>query len=155
MSTKIGWRSMVVTVILALSTSTLARAADSSPDDIVKYRKAVMKSQREHVAAATAIVQGKVPYPKHLSHHVKALEATTAITAELFPEGSEANDTGALSAVWSDNTQFRTRANDTQKKASALAKAVAAGDTVSYGAKLKDLQESCKACHKDFRKELK
>lgn len=155
MRTAIGWRGMVVVVAYVLSAGVAARAADASPDDIVKYRKAVMKSQREHLAAATAIIQGKVPYAKHLGDHVKSLEASTAIATELFPEGSDAGDTGALSAVWTEKSDFQKRAKDTQQYASALAKTVAAGDTGHYAARLKDLQESCKSCHKDFRKELK
>lgn len=148
-----GWRGIAVAVAV-LSVGRVA-AAEPGADDLVKYRKAVMKSQREHLAAATAIVQNKVQYPKHLADHVQSLAATTAVTVELFPKGSDGGDTGALGAVWSDAAEFQKRADDNQRKAAALAKAVAAGDTDSYAARLKDLQESCKACHKDFRREVK
>jgi cytochrome c556 len=138
---------------LLLGTGLVAHAAEPTPaDEIVKYRQAVMKSQAAHMAAAAAIIQGKVAFKDHLAAHVNALEATTMEIDKLFPKGSDMGDTKALGEVWSNNDEFQKRAKDAQQKSAALAKAVAAGDTPNYGARLKDLLEACKSCHKDFRK---
>ena len=131
----------------------IVQAAEATPaDEIVKYRQNVMTSQRGHMGAAAAIIQGKVEFKDQLLDHVKALEATTKDIPGLFPKGSDVGETKALKEVWTNNDEFRKRAKDAQEKSAALAKAVAAGDSQSYGKHLKDLGEACKACHKDFRK---
>jgi cytochrome c556 len=141
----------IVVTGLLIGTSLLTHA-ESNPEEIVKYRQAVMKSQAGHMAAVAAIVQGKVDYKDQLVDHVKALEATSRDIARLFPKDSDIANSKALSETWSNYAEFQKQAKDTQQKSSALAQAVAAGDKQNYGARFKDLQESCKGCHKDFRK---
>jgi len=127
----------------------------AEPEDIIKYRQNVMKSQGAHLAATAAIIQGKVDYKNQLGDHVKALQATTRDIPGLFPKGSDFGETKALDAVWQKNADFQKLAKDTQQKTGALVKAVAANDSKNYGARFKDVADSCKACHKDFRKEEK
>ena len=127
----------------------------AEPEDIIKYRQNVMKSQAAHMAAAAAIIQGKVDFKNQLGDHAKALQATNKDVASLFPKDSDFGDTNALDAIWKNNAEFQKRSKDVRAKADALAKAVAANDTKNYGARFKDLSESCKSCHKDFRKEEK
>ncbi len=136
---------------LLLGASLATYAAE--PEDIIKYRQSVMLSQRAHMAAATAIIQGKVDFKDQLSHHVKSLEATTKDIPSLFPKDSDFGDTKALDAVWKNNTEFLKSAKNAQEKSQALAKTVASGDTKNYAPRLKELQEACRSCHKDFRKE--
>ena len=125
----------------------------AEPEDIIKYRQSVMLSQRAHMAAATAIIQGKVDFKNQLGHHVKSLEATTKDIPSLFPKDSDFGDTQALDAVWKNNAEFLKSAKNAREKSQALAKTVAAGDIKNYAPRLKELQEACRSCHKDFRKE--
>lgn len=145
-------RQMMIAVAGLLIGNSLVAHAETNPEEIVKYRQAVMKSQAAHMAASAAIVQGKVDFKDQLADHVKALEAMNRDLTSLFPKGSEGGNSKALSEVWSNTAEFQKHAKDAQQKSAALAKAVAAGDTHNYGARLKELQESCKGCHKDFRK---
>ncbi len=137
---------------LLLSMGVLAHAAESDPSEIIKYRKSVMKSQREHMAAALAIIQGRVDFKDQLSDHVRSLEATTRNISSLFPQGSNVGDTGALGGVWDKHVEFQKRAKDAQQKSTALAKTVADGDTQNYELRFNELLDSCKSCHKEFRK---
>jgi len=140
--------------ILFVSACLMAGTAFAAePEDIIKYRQNVMKSQGAHLAAIAAIIQGKVDFKSQLGDHVKSLQATTRDISGLFPKGSDFGDTNALDAVWSKNSEFQKLAKDAEQKSSALAKTVAAGDSKNYGARLKDVVESCKTCHKEFRKE--
>lgn len=145
--------------ILVLSTGLLgcvALAAHAAePEDIIKYRQNVMKSQGAHLAAAGAIIQGKVDFRNHLGDHVKALQASTKDVPALFPKDSDFGETKAQDSIWKNSADFQKRAKDTQDKVNALAKAVAANDSANYGARFKDVADSCKACHKDYRKEDK
>lgn len=140
-------KNLVVAVLL--SVCMVAQAAETA--DIIQYRKSVMKARREHIAAATLITQGKVDFKNRLAEHAQALEASNIDTASMFPDGTEAAETNAMSAVWSNKAEFQKRSKDTEQKASKFAKAVATGDTKNYSAHLAELLESCKSCHKDFR----
>lgn len=130
-----------------------AAHAESEPEDLIKYRQNVMKSSGANAAAATAIVQGKVEFKDRLRDHAQALVTSTKNIPALFPKGSDFGETEALDAVWKKPDDFAKRAKESHAKAVAFEKAVAANDTKSYAAKLKDLGDSCKACHKDYRKE--
>lgn len=144
------------TAILFLGSMLGASATGAAePEDVIKYRKNVMKANGAHVAAAGAIIQGKVDYQARLAEHARAIETINKDIVGLFPKDSDFGDTTALDAVWSKRAEFEKRARDAAQKSSAFARAVAAGDAKAYGAKFKELSDSCKACHKDFRKEEK
>ena len=141
------------TLILWVGANSVTHADETmAAEEIVKYRQSIMLSQRGHMAAAAAIIQGKVEFKDQLLSHVKALEATTRDIPTLFAQGTDVGDTKALKEVWTSNEEFLKRAKDAQQKSAALAQTVAAGDSKNYGPRLKDLGESCKSCHKDFRK---
>src|SRR4030066_986388 len=123
----------------------------AEPEDIIKYRQNGMKSQAAHLAAAGAIINGKVDFKGQLGDHVKALQATTKDINSLFPKDSDFGETKALDAVWEKNADFQKRAKTAAQKANALAKTVTAGDSKNYGARFKELSDTCKACHKDYR----
>lgn len=137
---------------LVLGVNSLVLAADKKEEAIVKYRQEVMKSQGAHMSAAAAIIMGKVDYKAQLPAHVAALQATTRDIVSLFPPGSDVTGTKALNSVWSKNAEFKKRAKHAEDMAEALDKAVAAGDTQSYGKHFKALADACKSCHQDFRK---
>lgn len=137
-----------------LLTGAVSVLAESEPEDIIKYRKNVMTSNGAHIAAAGAIIQGKVAeFKGHLGYHVAALRAINQDVAALFPDGSDFGDTDALDGVWSKRAEFEKRAKNARVKSEAFAKAVASGDAAKYTAAFKELADACKACHKDFRKE--
>ena len=146
-------RILVVSACLMGGLALVVNAAE--PEDIIKYRQNVMKAQAAHLAAAGAIIQGKVDFKGQLSDHVKALQASTKDVSSLFPKDSDFGETKAQDSIWKNNADFQKRAKDTHDKVNALAKAVAANDSANYGARFKDVADSCKACHKDYRKEDK
>lgn len=127
----------------------------AEPEDIIKYRQSVMKANGAHMAAAGAIINGKVDFKGQLGDHAKALQAINKDINSLFPKDSDFGETKALDAVWKNNADFQKRAKESAQKADALAKTVAAGDSKNYGARFKELSDTCKACHKDYRKEEK
>lgn len=143
----------VLLFTLMACAATIVHAAE--PEDIIKYRQSVMKANGGHMAAANALIQGKVEYKGQLSDHAKALQAINKDIAALFPKDSDFGDTKALDAVWEKTAEFQKRARDARERADALAKTVAAGDSKNYAARFKELNDACKACHKDFRKEEK
>ncbi len=143
------------TLFATLALLGAAAHAESDPEDIIKYRQNVMKANGAHMAATGAILQGKVGYKARLGEHAKALVAINKDIPGLFPKGSDFGDTKALDAVWSKRADFEKRAKASQVKADAFAKAAGSGDLKLASAKFKELSDSCKACHKDYRKDEK
>jgi cytochrome c556 len=121
----------------------------SGEEDIIKYRRNVMKAVAGHMGAAGAIVQGKVGYKGDLANHAGALQALMHDIPGLFPKDSDFGETNALDAVWSKRAEFEKRAKDAGSKAAAFAKVAQGG---SAGAAFKALGDTCKGCHKDFRR---
>lgn len=147
--------AVALTLVTALIGVTAGVRAESDPEDIIKYRQNVMKSNGGNLAAAGAIIQKKVAFNDRLADHARAVAAGSKNIAALFPDGSDFGmDTNALEAVWKDRAKFEKLAKDSEKKAAAFAKAVSAKDA-QLATRFKELADSCKACHKDFRKEEK
>lgn len=146
-------KPLLVLSLLLLAVPVLA--AESDPEDVIKYRKNVMKANGAHMAAMAAILQNKVRYRTHMASHARAVQAGTDDILGLFPKGSDFGDTEALDAVWQKRPEFDERAKDTRAKAKALVKAIASNDPKIYEPRFRELSDSCKACHKDFRKEQK
>lgn len=148
---KKAWSRLALVLAAALPA---AAVAESDPEDIIKYRQNVMKANGANMGAMAAILQGKVPeYKDRLGDHARGVQAGTKNIPALFPKGSDFGDTEALESVWKNPVEFKKRSDDTSKKADALAKAVAGGDMKAIQARFRELSDSCKACHKDFRKE--
>lgn len=136
--------------VLVLLAPMALRAAE--PEDIIKYRQNIMKAVGGHTAAAGSIIQGKVNYKHQLADHARALQALISDIPGLFPEGSDFGDTKAKDEAWSKRAEFEKRAQDSKTKVDIFAKALQGGNQQSIGASFKEVGESCKACHKDFRK---
>lgn len=144
---------LLLSVALFAFPAVLAQAAES--EDIIKYRQAAMKASAGHMSATNALITGKVDFKNQLGDHVKALQALNKDVAVLFPKDSDFGDTKALEAVWKNSADFKKKSQAARDKADALAKAVAAGDSKNYVPRFKELNDACKACHKDYRKEEK
>ncbi len=143
-------RLLSIIPVITILVSPALQAAE--PEDIIKYRQNMMSAIGGYTAAAGAIVQGKVDYKNQLADHVRALQVLTADIPALFPKDSDFGDTKALDGVWSNRAEFEKRAKDAKTKVAAFAKAVRGGNPQTIAASFKDVGESCKACHKDFRK---
>ena len=136
--------------VLVLLAPLALKAAE--PEDIIKYRQNMMKAIGGHTAAAGSIVQGKVNYKHQLADHARALQALISDIPGLFPKDSDFGDTKAKDEVWSKRAEFEKRAQDTKTKIDSFAKALPGGNQQTIDASFKEVGESCKACHKDFRK---
>lgn len=152
MKTSIVLRSVAFSVLIAVA---FGLRAETDPEEIIKYRQNVMKANGAHMAAISAILQGKVQYKGHLLEHAKAVQIINSTVHDLFPDGSDFGDTAALDAVWKNKPEFNKRAKDTKQKSDALLKAVQKGDVKAQQQQFKALSESCRSCHKDFRREEK
>lgn len=145
-------RRLIPTLSVALLLAAGAAIA-ATPQDAIKYRKAVMNTMAGHVGAINLIFTGKVEHQEYLLSHAEALAAAGDQLGKLFPAGSGEGDTDALPAVWSDAAGFQKAADAGKTATAALRDAVKAGDRAAIGRSLKPVFDSCKGCHDKFREE--
>jgi cytochrome c556 len=128
-----------------------ALALADEAEDVIKYRQAVMKAIGGHMGAAGGIVKGKISHKNALKLHADSLAALSTDIPALFPAGSDFGDTPtrAKAEIWSKRDAFAKEADKAKAAATAFAKAAGTPDAA---VRFKDLEESCKSCHKDFRK---
>jgi cytochrome c556 len=148
-------RTRTILASLLLATGVVMTAQAAEPEDIIKYRKGMMKATGAHMGAVNAILSGKVEYKNDLADHARALAALNRDVAGLFPKDSDFGDTNALDAVWTKTDDFKKRAGDAKARSADFVKAVATNDSARMKAAFGALNDACKACHKDYRKEEK
>jgi cytochrome c556 len=144
-------RILLIASATLLVTSVAAPAA--TPEDAIKYRKAVMTAMAGHVGAITLIFSGKVEHQEYLLSHAEALAAASEQTAKLFPPGSAEGQTEVQPLIWEEPERFARTAEDAKLAATRLREAVRSGDKAAVGQALKPVYDSCKDCHDRYRKE--
>ena len=137
-------------VALALGMGML-HPAHADEEVIIDYRKGVMKAIGGNMASMAAVVVDGADYRANLIHHARFIAEFMQDVPGLFPEGSDFGETDALPAVWEQRTEFEKRAAATREAAGLLLRAVETNDE-AMALRFRELGESCRACHEDFRR---
>jgi cytochrome c556 len=147
-------RSIAVAVAMTLGLGLAATSQVHAFDSIeatVDYRKGVMRAIGGNTAAlAAVIVDGADDYRANLAIHARYIVDMTKDIPALFPEGSDFGETGALPAVWENQEKYAELSENTHKAAVSLLSAIEGGDQ-DLGPRFRELGQSCRACHDDFR----
>lgn len=143
-------RALILLSVFALAMAGPAAAAD--PQDIIDYRQSIMTAVKGHNAAAQDIIRGKVPFNDYLAAHADAIVALFAELDHLFPEGSDFGETSALPAIWDKPEDFAKAVQEAEDAAEKFAEAAASGDPFAVEETHRELGNSCKGCHREFRK---
>lgn len=118
-------------------------------EHVADYRHESMAAIGVHFDAIKQIVQGELPFESHISIHANALAGYADIMPDLFPDGSEGGET--RSSVWEEPEEF-TKVVEAFRTATLDFKEVAAaGDMKAIAAGFRDLGNSCKGCHRNYR----
>lgn len=140
-------------VVLALAAGLAFPAMAADPEAIVDYRQGVMSSLGGNAAASAAIIMDGVDFRENLEQHARVLAEFTRDIPALFPDDSDVGDHDAKAAVWTDRETFEQRATDTRDAAEAFYAVVRDdGSPQEIMAAFRDLGQSCRACHDDFRR---
>ncbi|GAB4300082.1 MAG: cytochrome c [Thiohalomonadaceae bacterium] len=134
--------------LLLLLPATLP-AADSA--DLAEYRSRVMEGAQRHLRAASSIVNDGVELPAHLAEHARALQAFSRMIPEMFPPGSHGTGSDAKPEIWQRWEEFTGLAQRLGKNAEVLEETAA--DTRRRKQAYTDVLETCRACHREFRKQ--
>jgi cytochrome c556 len=127
--------------------------AETSAENSIKYRHAVMDAMAGHTSAFSMIAFGMVDHPEFLQSHANALADAGAQLKMLFPEGSGEGETHALPAIWEEPEKFAAAIEEAEKATAALRDAAASGDRKTIVGAFKALGQSCKGCHENYREE--
>ncbi len=130
--------------------------AAGSPENLVKYRQAVMKAIGGHTAAIASVVKGETSYGAHVANHARGIKDMSLIVQDVFPPESGPDsfkDTRALPKIWAEPAKFQEAVTAFQGAAAKFAEVAEGGDMAAIGAALGELGKSCGGCHKPFRAE--
>lgn len=136
------FRVTIVAASLAASGSALA-----DDQDVIDYRKHVMKTIGEQVGAVQLILENRVP-ADNLAVHLQVIAATapqakSAFTAEVAGGRSKPE-------VWANWDDFSERLDRFVAGALELAQAAQSGDAAAAAARLPKALD-CKGCHEVYR----
>jgi len=132
-----------------------AVSLSAESEDLIKYRRGVMKAIGGHMSATSLIVRGKVPHKGQLKQHVNALKLLTDDIPALFPEDSDFGETRAKPEVWDKQEDFIKASRKSNDSIANLLKAVEGGNDSEMLASFKKVGQGCKGCHKNFREKDK
>jgi cytochrome c556 len=144
--------STLPTLLLLLALAVPA-GAETSSENAIKYRHAVMEAMAGHTSAFSMIAFGMVDHPEFLQSHANALADAGAQLTMLFPEGSGEGETHALPAIWEEPEKFSAAVAKAEKATAELRDAAASGDRKAIVSAFKALGQSCKGCHESYREE--
>lgn len=138
--------ALAVTAVVSLPV-----LADTTPEDALDYRKAVMTALRGHIGAASMIARGLVEDDGHLVGHARGLAAGAMEMERIFQEGSNVGESEALPLIWEQPDAFAEAVSTMQEATAAFVAAAESGDSEAIGAAFRNVGMSCRGCHDDFR----
>lgn len=137
----------------AIAIAGQAVAADT-PENLVKYRQAVMKAIGGHTGSIAAVVKGEVAFGSHVAAHARGIKDMSLLVDDIFPPNSTYDDydkTAALPAIWKEPAKFKQAVDNFKAAAAKLAQVAESGDQGAIAAGFGELGKSCGGCHKPFR----
>lgn len=154
---------MAAAMIVASASGLSAQSAQggSAEPAIVAYRQALMNTNAQHLASLRTLLAAEdLNLPDHIRKHALALaengkllrSQTVAGTSDVFPEGSAHPASRALDVIWTDRDAFLERARAFAYAAEKLNEAAQRGAKDEVRAALTEVQQSCAACHGEFRR---
>ena len=145
----------VLGVALALGVSAQALAVDE-PENVIKYRQAVMKAIGGHMGAIARVVKGQVSYVDNVAMHAEGMNALSKAITAVFPEGTDNGSqekTAALPKIWDDWAGFEKAAQALDTASANLVKVAASGDRQQIATAFGEVGKACGGCHKPYRAE--
>jgi len=125
----------------------------SADEHQIKYRKGVMKAIGGTMGSLAAVLKKQAP-GEHAVTLAMTMRNLASIVPDVFPEGSDFGETGALPVIWEKPAEFKAAMDAFVLAAAVLPNAAAEGGR-AYGVAFGDLGKSCKGCHENFREKKK
>lgn len=126
--------------------------AQQKPEDVIKYRKAVMTVQSWNMRPMALMVKGQQPFDAALfAWYAGVIQSTSFMLPDAFLAGSDKGDTKARPEIWSDAGKFKATVDRFNADAAKLVAAAKAGTLDAVRGPFGELAKNCGGCHKQFR----
>lgn len=147
-------KKLIAVVALALAAGTIS-AGEKKPsgEKAIDYRESVMTIYKWNIGPIGAMAAGKRAYDATaFEKHARDLIGAGRLDMLAgFPEGSESEESSAMSDVWLDWEGFTGKYDDFQKALDGLEKSLASDDKAARMAAVGGVGKSCKGCHKAYK----
>jgi cytochrome c556 len=138
--------AMLVTVPFA------AQAQFAKIEDAVKYRQSAFTLMNTHFNRIGTVVKGSSPYDKAaVEADVAIVEMMSQLPWSAFPPASDTANSRAKPEIWKEQEKFKAGADKMQAEVSKLSAAARSGDLGAIRTAFGAVDQSCKACHDNFR----
>ena len=126
--------------------------AQQKPEDVIKYRKAVMTVQGWNMRPLALMVKGQQPYDAALfAWYAGVIQSTSFMLPDAFLPGSDKGDTRARPEIWSNAGKFKATVDAFNSDAQKLVAATKAGTLDAVRGPFGALAKNCGSCHNEFR----
>jgi cytochrome c556 len=146
-------RCLIALAVLAGAAGAAGSAqAQQKPEDIIKYRKAVMTVQSWNMGPMARMVKGQQPYDAALfAWYAGVIQSTSFMLPDAFLPGSDKGDTRARPEIWTNASKFKQAMDNFNADASRLVAATKAGTLDAMKGPFGAVAKNCGGCHKEFR----
>jgi len=146
-------RCLIALAVIASGAGVAGSAqAQQKPEDVIKYRKAVMTVQGWNMRPMALMVKGQQPYDAALfAWYAGVIQSTSFMLPDAFLPGSDKGDTKAKPEIWSNASKFKQTVDNFNADAARLVAATKAGTLDAVKGPFGALAKNCGGCHNDFR----
>ncbi len=150
-STMLGSGLGLGLALIAFATATTAGFAQGSdPAQIIRERREGLKAMGAQMEAMAAIAQARGDTQPAIAR-IETLQNFFANFVERFPANTQAGETRALPAVFTDSAGFATALTNLNTQLSTLRAVAASGDAAGFAPALQATGATCGACHRAYR----
>lgn len=153
---KIQYKLGYLIIIFIFLISFPLQAADKN-EDVITYRKRMMKGVGANMGSLGDILKGKVSYQALMVNYAKAMHESAKTVATIFKQDTRgsAKKTRSKDEIWEKWDEFEKVSQDFVDASAGMVAAAESGDMANMGAAMKKLGRSCSGCHKPFRAKKK
>ena len=146
-------RCLIALAVIASGAGVVGSAqAQQKPEDVIKYRKAVMTVQAWNMRPLALMVKGQQPYDAALfAWYAGVIQSTSFMLPDAFAAGSDKGDTRAKPEIWKDAAKFKQAVDNFNADAAKLVAATKAGTLDAVKGPFGALAKNCGSCHNEFR----
>lgn len=146
-------RCLIALAVIASGAGVVGSAqAQQKPEDVIKYRKAVMTVQSWNMRPLALMVKGQQPYDAALfAWYAGVIQSTSFMLPDAFLPGSDKGDTRAKPEIWKDAAKFKQAVDNFNADATRLVAATKAGTLDAVKGPFGALAKNCGSCHNEFR----
>lgn len=127
--------------------------AQAKPEDVIKYRKAVMNVQAWNMRPMAMMVKGDRPYDAALfAWYAGVIQQTSNMLPDAFAAGSDKGaETRAKPEIWSEPAKSKAALDRFAADTNALVAAAKAGNLEAVKGPFGAVAKNCGGCHEQFR----